>query len=115
PKRSETDDRFDIRVDQTFSQKDNFFARFSFGNSNNFLPSPFQTVLDGGGFQDGSSQNNSRGLAASEIHTFRSDLVNELRFGFNYLNSHRYSINSSENLSQQYGFQGVPFGSNLGG
>jgi Carboxypeptidase regulatory-like domain/TonB dependent receptor-like, beta-barrel len=115
PKRSETDDRFDIRVDQTFSQKDNFFARFSFGNSNNFLPSPFQTVLDGGGFQDGYSQNNSRGLAASEIHAFRPELINELRFGFNHLSSHRFGLNSNENLSQQYNFQGVPFGPNLGG
>ena len=117
PKQKETDNKFDIRVDQTFSQKDNFFARFSLGNSTNFLPSPFQTVLDGGGFQDGTSQNNSRGLAASEIHSFRTNLINELRFGFNFLNSHRYSINSNENLSAQYGFQGIPFsaGSNLGG
>jgi len=115
PKRSETDDRFDIRVDQAFSQKDNFFARFSFGNSNNFLPSPFQTVLDGGGFQDGYSQNNSRGLAASEVHVFRPELINELRFGFNHLSSHRFGLNSNENLSQQYNFQGVPFGPNLGG
>jgi hypothetical protein len=115
PKRKETDDRFDIRIDQTFSQKDNFFARFSFGNSNNFLPSPFQTVLDGGGFQDGYSQNNSRGLAASEIHAFRPELINEFRFGFNHLNSHRFGLNSGVNLSQQYNFQGVPFGPNLGG
>jgi hypothetical protein len=115
PKRSETDDRFDIRVDQTFSQRDNFFARFSFGNSNNFLPSPFQTVLDGGGFQDGYSQNNSRSLAASEVHAFRPELINELRFGFNHLSSHRFGLNSNENLSQQYNFQGVPFGPNLGG
>ena len=115
PKRNETDDRFDIRVDQTFSQKDNFFARFSFGNSSNFLPSPFQTVLDGGGFQDGYSQNNARGLAASEIHAFRPELVNEFRFGYNQLHSHRLSLNSNVNLSQQYNFQGVPFGPDLGG
>ena len=117
PEQSETSDRFDVRIDQTFSQKDNFFARFSFGNSSNFLPSPFQTVLDGGGFADGYSQNNSRGLAASEIHSFRPNLINELRFGFNTLHSHRFSINSNEYLSKTYGFQGVPFtaGSNLGG
>jgi len=117
PKQQETDNKFDIRIDQTFNQKDNFFARFSFDNNNNFLPSPFQTVLDGGGFQDGYSQNNARGLAASEIHSFQPNLINELRFGFNFLHSHRYSINSGENLSAQYGFQGVPFsaGSNLGG
>ncbi len=117
PVQSETSDRFDVRLDQTFSQNDNFFVRFSFGNSSNFLPSPFQTVLDGGGFADGYSQNNSRGLAASEIHSFRPNLINELRFGFNTLNSHRFSINSDKDLSATYGFQGVPFtaGSNLGG
>ena len=117
PKQRETSDRFDIRLDQTFSQKDNFFVRFSFGNSSDFLPSPFQTVLDGGGFADGYSQNNSRGLAASEIHSFRPGLINEFRFGFNTLHSHRFSINSNEDLSATYGFQGVPFtaGSNLGG
>jgi hypothetical protein len=117
PKQRLRSDRFDVRVDQTFSQKDNFFARFSFGNVSDFLPSPFQTDLDGGGFADGNSQNNSRGLAASELHSFRPNLINELRFGFNQLHSHRYSINSNENLSATYGFQGIPFtaGSNLGG
>ena len=33
PSRARRSDRFDIRVDQTLSQNDNFFARFSFGNS----------------------------------------------------------------------------------
>ncbi|MGB9236605.1 MAG: TonB-dependent receptor [Terriglobales bacterium] len=117
PEQRATTDRFDIRVDQTFSQRDNLFVRFSFGNSSNFLPSPFQTVLDGGGFADGYSQNNARGLAASEVHSFNPNVINELRFGFNVLNSHRFSINSNENLSEAYGFQGIPFtaGSNIGG
>jgi hypothetical protein len=115
PKRSETDNKFDIRIDQTFSQKDNFFVRFSFGNSSNFLPSPFQNALDGGSFQDGYSQNNSRGLAASELHSFGPNLINELRIGFNHLTSHRFNLNYDKNLSQTAGFQGIPFGPNLGG
>src|ERR1022692_1912156 len=57
PERSETENKFDIRIDQTISNKDNFFTRFSYGKDSNFLPSPFNNVLDGGIFQDGYSNN----------------------------------------------------------
>ena len=111
PKRSETENKFDIRGDYSISQKDNFFARYSYGKDSNFLPSPFNNVLDGGSFQDGYSDNAAQGLAASEIHTFRNNLINEFRFGFNYLNSHRLNLNYNVNVSQQLPvpFPGVPF------
>jgi len=119
PERNETENKFDIRIDDTISGKDNFFARYSYGKDNNFLPSPFNNVLDGGSFQDGYSDNTAQGLAASEIHTFRNNLVNEFRFGFNHLNSHRYNLFSNENVSAQLPipFPGVPFqaGQNIGG
>ena len=121
PKRSETENKFDIRGDYTISEKDNLFARYSYGNDSNFLPSPFNNVLDGGSFQDGYSQNIAQGLAASEIHSFRNNLINEFRFGFNHLNSHRYNLYSNVNVSQQIPggipFPGVPFeaGQNIGG
>ncbi len=101
PKRSETENKFDIRIDQTISAKDNFFARFSYGNDSNFLPSPFNNILDGGSFQDGYSKNTAQGLAASEIHTFRNNLINEFRFGFNHLDSHRYNLFSNVDVAQQ--------------
>ena len=115
PKRTETEDKFDIRVDHTFSEKDNFFARFSYGDDSFFLPSPFNNVLDGGSFQDGYSQNSARGLAASEVHSFRNNLINEFRFGFNHLNSHRLNLNYNVNVAQELGFPGVPFGPDIGG
>jgi hypothetical protein len=115
PKRSETENKFDIRIDHTLSNKDNFFARFSYGNDSSFLPSPFSNQLDGGGFQDGYSDNSARGVAASEVHTFRNNLINEFRFGFNHLNSHRFNLNYNVNVSQQLGFPGVPFGPSIGG
>jgi hypothetical protein len=115
PKRSETENKFDIRIDHTVTNKDNFFARFSYGNDSTFLPSPFNNVLDGGSFQDGYSDNTAQGLAASEIHTFRNNLINEFRFGFNHLNSHRYNLNYNTNVSEQIGFPGVPYGPDLGG
>jgi hypothetical protein len=115
PKRSETEDKFDVRIDDTLSEKDNFFARFSYGNDSFFLPSPFNNVLDGGSFQDGYSENSARGLAASEVHTFRNNLINEFRFGYNHLNSHRFNLNSNVDVSKELGFPGVPFGPNIGG
>jgi hypothetical protein len=121
PERSETENKFDVRIDQSISTKDDLFARFSYGNDSNFLPSPFSNVLDGGSFQDGYSNNTAEGLAASEIHSFRNNLINEFRFGFNHLNSHRYNLYYNENVSQQIPggipFPGVPFqaGENIGG
>src|ERR1700722_3217894 len=115
PRRSETENKFDIRIDQTISNKDNFFARFSYGNDSTFLPSPSNTALDGGSFQDGYSDNIAQGLAASEIHTFRNNLINEFRFGFNHLNSHRYNLNYNVDIAQQLNFPGVPYGPDLGG
>src|SRR5580698_10031588 len=70
PERSENESKFDIRIDDNIREKDNFFVRYSYGNDSNFLPSPFNNILDGGSFQDGSSNNIAQGLAASEIHTF---------------------------------------------
>ncbi|MGA7292590.1 MAG: TonB-dependent receptor [Terriglobales bacterium] len=121
PKRNETENKFDIRIDQSISDRDNFFARFSYGNDSNFLPSPFSNVLDGGSFQDGYSNNTAEGLAASEIHTFRNNLINEFRFGFNHLDSHRYNLYYNQNVSQNLPggipFPGVPYeaGQNIGG
>ena len=119
PKRSETENKFDIRGDYTISEKDNFFVRYSYGNDSNFLPSPFNNVLDGGSFQDGYSNNTAQGLAASEIHSFHPNLINEFRFGFNHLNSHRYNLFSNVDAAAQLPipFPGVPFtaGQNIGG
>jgi hypothetical protein len=117
PKKSETENKFDIRVDYAIREKDNFFARYSYGNDSTFLPSPFDSVLDGGSFQDGYSQNIAQGLAASEVHSFSTNLINEFRFGFNYLDSHRYNLNYNVNVSQNLPvpFPGVPFGPDIGG
>lgn len=117
PERSDGNNKFDVRGDYTIGTKDNFFARYSYGHDNNYLPAPFSNALDGGSFGDGFALNVYQGLAASEIHTFRNNLINELRFGFNHLDSHRLQPNSSINESQTLGFPGVPYiaGQDMGG
>lgn len=109
PVRSETRNNFDVRVDHTFSNKDSIFGRFSYETQPSFIPSPFQNVLDGGGFFDGHEDFSYRSVAVSETHIFDSTHVNELRFGYNRINAHRYQNNFNENVSAELDFPGVPF------
>jgi hypothetical protein len=109
PTRNETRNNFDVRIDHTFSSKDSIFGRFSYENQPSFIPSPFQNVLDGGGFFDGNENFSYRSVAVSETHIFDSTHINELRFGYNRINAHRYQNNFNQNVSAQLGFPGVPY------
>src|SRR5271154_6656810 len=109
PVRSENRNNFDVRIDHTISNKDSLFGRFSYEKQPSFIPSPFQNVLDGGGFFDGNENFSYRSVAVSETHIFDSTHVNEFRFGYNRINAHRYQNNFDENVSANLDFPGVPF------
>ena len=109
PVRSETRNNFDVRMDHTFSTKDSLFGRFSYESQPSFIPSPFQNVLDGGGFFDGNEDFSYRSIALSETHVLDSTHVNEFRFGYNRINAHRYQNNFDENVSANLGYPGVPY------
>jgi Carboxypeptidase regulatory-like domain/TonB dependent receptor len=115
PHRQETRNNFDVRIDHKINDKDNAFGRFSYENQPSFIPSPFNNLLDGGGFFDGNEDNSYRSVALSEVHLFKSNLINEFRLGYNRINSHRFQLNSNENISAQVDFPNVPYGPNNGG
>jgi hypothetical protein len=115
PKKSLNQNNFDIRVDHRFSQHDDFFGRFSYEEQPIFTPGPFTNALDGGGFTAGNQDNAYRSVALSETHSFSPTLINELRLGYNRINSHRLQPNSGTDVSGQLGLLGVPFGPDLGG
>jgi hypothetical protein len=115
PHRQESRNNFDIRIDHKISDNDNAFGRFSYENQPSFIPPPFNNLLDGGGFFDGNEDNSYRSLALSEVHLFKPTLINEFRLGYNRISSHRYQINSNQNISAQLNFPNVPFGPNNGG
>ncbi len=110
PKRTTDQNNFDIRIDHTLTQHDALFGRFSYESQPSFIPSPFNNALDGGAFQDGYQDDSYRSVAISETHTFSPNVINELRFGYNRINSHRFQLNYNTNVSGQLGFPGVPFG-----
>jgi hypothetical protein len=115
PKRQETQNNFDVRIDYNIASQDALFGRFSYEDQPSFIPSPFNNALDGGAFQDGYQDDSYRSVAISETHTFSSTTINEFRLGYNRINSHRFQLNYDTNVAGQLGFPGVPFGPNNGG
>lgn len=115
PKRSESQNNFDIRIDHTISDRDALFGRFSYEDQPSFIPSPFNNALDGGAFQDGIQDDSYRSAAISETHTFSQSMINEFRLGYNRINSRRLQLNYNSNVAAQLGFAGVPAGLDNGG
>lgn len=113
PVRSENRNNFDVRVDQRFSNADYAFFRFSYEDQPSVLPGPFNsTGGDGGGFFGGVEDNAYRSFATSWTHLFRPTLINEVRLGYNRINSERQQINfdktSEQLLNFPGGFPGIP-------
>jgi hypothetical protein len=120
PVRQETRNNFDVRIDQTYTEKDTGFFRFSYEDQPSVIPGPFDSTRgDGGGFFSGVEDNAYRSFATSWTHIFRPQLINEFRLGYNRVNSQRNQINS--NLSSQQllnypgGFPGIPVAPDNGG
>src|SRR5208337_4298079 len=109
PISSNNTDQFDVRVDHTFSEKDNIFGRFSYVDNPSFIPGPFGGIADGGSFSDGTQTSKSLNAVASETHVFSPSLVNEVRAGFSRLSATRLQPNANTmGIPAQYGILGVP-------
>lgn len=82
PQKKLDDERFDIKVDYSMSEKNKFFASFNFLNSAQVTTS----LLPGNG---SNSPFRTRHGVASWTHIFNSVLVNDFKFGIDrtYLNS----------------------------
>lgn len=78
PSQFSNTDQGDIRVDQTLSSKNNFYARFSIAANSEPAVGRFPGFIGGGA----SSINNSAQGVISDVHIFTPTLINEFRFGY---------------------------------
>lgn len=111
--------QWDVRTDWTISGKDSAYSRYSYHNEvgSNWGSAPvLGPILDGGGFGDGKNKNYGANYMASETHVFTPTLVNEARFGFNYLHTGFQQPGASDaGLAASQGFGGIPAGPLNGG
>jgi hypothetical protein len=109
-------DQGDIRLDQTFSDRDLAFGRYSRSNETEYIPGPFNTIINGGGFNTGNQANVAENAVLGWTHIFSPSLVNEARFGFGSVDTLRTQAFSNQlNAPSQYGIQGIPQVANGGG
>jgi len=106
PVRKLDETKFDIRLDHSFSNTDNAFARFSYDQAVSYVPG-------GGGIGNftesnffASNQgiiNHGRNIAISETHVFSPTAVNQVNLGynriFNYITSQGSGTCASANLN----------------
>ena len=116
--------QWDARLDWTIGNKDSAYSRYSYYNEvgSNWGSVPvLGPILDGGGFGEGKNKNYGANYMASESHTFSQSLVNEVRFGFNYLHTGFQQPNAgestatSDSFAAAQGFAGIPGGPLNGG
>ncbi|MEK7406123.1 MAG: carboxypeptidase regulatory-like domain-containing protein [Acidobacteriota bacterium] len=101
-----SEDKFDVRIDHTFSAKDSLFGRLSYQ-----LPREVgNLVLPPPAFGSSSQELNSTGrsLALSHTHIFSPALFHTTKLGWNQLLTDRLAP-TSENYNRQIGLRGLPY------
>ena len=113
PVRQLDDTRFDTRLDQTFTEKDNAFGRFSYDQAFSFVPGGSPGFAEANAF--GSNQrirNHARNIGLGETHVFNANMVNQATFGYNRIFDYITSQGTGTCISSTIG-GGIP-NANLG-
>src|SRR5262249_21512297 len=113
-------DAFTVRIDHEFSERDKFFARYSFedysldapqGQASCCLPTPdfAKSKFDLGPFVAGIQDTTLRtqGLALNHTHTFSPTLLLELRAGFARTTPKTVQSDFGHNAATSLGIQGI--------
>jgi hypothetical protein len=116
-------DEAGIRIDHTFSTKNNLFFRYrwndSMGNTADPLartdgPMPgigLETGVDSRGIVGGGrDRDRNNNMVVSDVHIFNPTMINEARFGFAYYRLDTIAHADGMNLAKKFGFQDVNVG-----
>ncbi len=125
PLQVQVQDQFDARVDQSFSDKDSMFARYTYGRAD--ISYPATPVLVNGvinplAFAQGNSiagtlklnHAPSQQATVQEVHQFTPNLLNQLALGYTRFALRVSSLDEGHNLASRLGLQGANTGANAG-
>jgi hypothetical protein len=116
PVRKLDETKFDIRVDQNFSNADTLFARFSYDQASSYVPGGAPGFAEQNAF--GSNQgilNHNRNIAIGETHIFSPVTVNQFSFGYNRMFDYITSQGTGSCESAKLGITGANLGCTGGG
>ncbi|MGO9336430.1 MAG: carboxypeptidase regulatory-like domain-containing protein [Terracidiphilus sp.] len=116
PVRSLYDTKFDGRLDQTFSDKDNLFGRFSYEQAFSHVPGGSPGLAEANAFGSNENiRNHARNVAIGETHVFSSTMVNQASFGYNRIFDYIASQGNGTCASAALGIPGANLGCPTGG
>ncbi len=103
-------DQFDIRVDHRFTERNQFFARYSFFKdfTRPVTPLPDGSGAIGGGSALGPQDTLAQSLVGNYVHLFSQSFANELRFGYTRRRVDRAGLLLSSAPSGGLGIPGIP-------
>ena len=109
PDRNLNETKFDVRLDETFSDKDNAFARFSYDQAFTFAPggAPAPSLAEGNPF--GSNEtliNHARNVAVGWTHVFSPTTLNQATLGYDRIFDY---IASQDNYTCESALLGIPY------
>lgn len=107
--------QWDGKINWNISDKNQAFARMSYGNDRGHIPSPLGPVLDGSSFGGDNLASKVEQVVVSETHTFSPTFSNEFRVGESLMVIAHTQLDISANYATQLGLGGIPFGPNNGG
>jgi hypothetical protein len=107
PTLERNDDQIDTKVDHSLSENNRFFVRYSYQNTNRFLPATLPHGDAGVTFGAGDGNIKAQGLAFNDTHTFGSGWLNEFRVGWTSIKFNMTPIDYGQNLAQSVGIPGI--------
>jgi hypothetical protein len=109
PQQTNNSDGLDLRIDQHFNDRDSAFARYSYLDTDEGNPGPFQGIADGQSSRPGTGATQAQNVAVSETHIFGPHWVNEARAGYSrVVDIRRQPFTNQLGIPEQYGIGGIP-------
>jgi hypothetical protein len=110
--KTQESDTFDVRIDHRFTERDVFYARYSFNDVTTFTPG---TLPEVDGVQPGGALGNFAGDALARAHGLHLNYVRmmgprlllEMKAGYLRTSIQSLPLNYGQNLSQEFGLSGV--------
>ncbi len=100
--------KWDVRLDYNMSNKDRFFARYSFNQDYNFKTPTMPGLADTGAQDGGRQYARNQAFGSSWNRILSSSAVNEFRVGYNKTAADFSHATAGQSTGTAFGFRGLP-------
>src|SRR5580765_3548703 len=104
------DNQIDLKVDHSLSSNNRLATRYSYEKTHRVLPATLPHGDAGFTFGAGDGNIKAQGLSMNDTHTFNSNWLNEVRFGWSSIKFLMTPVDYGTNIAQSVGLKNVNLG-----